>query len=126
MRCAAAERALSFLLEIPMAANEDVLQRMVGTWYLVQWEAHNPDGTISYPLGKDVAGQIMYGDDGQMSVQLMRTDQPRFANDDWGQATPVEKAEAWTGYFGYFGTSPARRQLVPKSGGHRAEALLPI
>jgi len=83
---------------------QDVQRRLVGTWHLVKWEAHNPDGSITYPLGREVQGQIMYGDDGRMSVQLMRTDQRRFANDYWGCATSAEKAEAWGNYFGYFGT----------------------
>ena len=39
-----------------------------------------------------------------MSAQLMRRDAPRFANEDWQDAGPAEMAEAWRGYFGYFGT----------------------
>jgi len=30
--------------------------------------------------------------------------QRRFAQDDWRQATETEKTQAWTSYFGYFGT----------------------
>jgi len=63
-----------------------------------------PDGTLTYPLGDDAAGQLMYSSDGRMSAQLMRRAQRRFAQDDWRQATETEKTQAWTSYFGYFGT----------------------
>ena len=46
----------------------------------------------------------MYDEDGRMSAQLMQTNQARFASDDWRQASPEEKARAWSDYFGYFGT----------------------
>jgi len=34
----------------------------------------------------------------------MRRHQPHFKDDDWRKATDEEKAAAWSGYFGYFGT----------------------
>jgi hypothetical protein len=46
----------------------------------------------------------MYDESGRMSAQLMRTNQARFASDDWRQATPDQKASAWSSYFGYFGS----------------------
>jgi hypothetical protein len=46
----------------------------------------------------------MYDQGGRMSAQLVRRDQARFSSEDWQQATVVERATAWMGYFGYFGT----------------------
>ncbi len=83
---------------------EEVLHRLLGAWRLVRWEERSPDGSIHYPLGENAVGQIMYDANGQMSAQLMRKDQARFADDDWRKATTAEKAEAWANYFGYFGT----------------------
>jgi Lipocalin-like domain len=41
---------------------------LIGTWRLVSWENRSlVDGQISYPLGKDAAGYIMYNQDGYMS-----------------------------------------------------------
>jgi|ERR1051325_3328541 hypothetical protein len=87
-----------------MVVVTEVQQRLVGTWRLVRWEEHDPDGTVSYPLGKDAVGQIMYDAEGRMSAQLMQRDQMPFGSDDWRQASADEKANAWSNYFGYFGT----------------------
>jgi ketosteroid isomerase-like protein len=77
---------------------------LLGSWRLVRWHIENTDGTTNYPLGNDAAGQLMYAADGRMSAQLMRRGQTRFAHGDWRQATPQEEAQAWSSYFGYFGT----------------------
>jgi hypothetical protein len=44
---------------------------LVGTCRLVLWENRSADGRITYPLGKDAEGLIMYGDDGYMFVAIM-------------------------------------------------------
>ncbi len=46
----------------------------------------------------------MYDASGRVSAQLMRRNHARFASGDWQRATAEEKASAWSGYFGYFGT----------------------
>jgi hypothetical protein len=79
-------------------------ERLLGAWRLVSWEAHDASGGIAYPLGEGANGQISYDTSGRMSAQLMRQHQTRFASEDWQQASAKEKAAAWGGYFGYFGT----------------------
>jgi len=71
----------------------------------VTWQSIGEDGAISYPLGEDVTGQLMYDAQGnRMSAQLVALNQPRFESDDWRAATPAEMVAAWPRYFGYFGT----------------------
>ena len=70
----------------------------------MSWDWHDANGAVSSPLGDDPAGLLMYDAAGSVSAQLMRRNQPRFDDDDWRSATNVEKAAAWSGYFGYFGT----------------------
>jgi hypothetical protein len=79
-------------------------RQLLGAWKLVSWQQIHEDGSVAYPLGDDAAGQLMYTDSGHVSAQLVRARQPRFASDDWQQATADEMAGAWPGYFGYFGT----------------------
>jgi hypothetical protein len=46
--------------EVPMASNP-----LIGTWRLLSWETRSlVDGRVSYPLGEDAVGYIMYGQDG--------------------------------------------------------------
>lgn len=78
--------------------------RLLGSWRLICWSIQSVDGTSTYPLGEDAAGQLTYGSDGRMSAQLMRRGQHRFASNDWRRAHVDEKALAWSSYFGYSGT----------------------
>lgn len=79
-------------------------ERLLGSWQVVSWEWHDAEGAVTSPLGEDPAGQLIYDSSGAMSAQLMRRDQPPFQDEDWRAATVEEKARAWSGYFGYFGT----------------------
>jgi hypothetical protein len=68
---------------------------LVGTWRLISWETRGVDGQkISYPLGKDAVGYIMYNEDGYMSVAIMRPNRVRFAAGDLLGGSPEEKVQA--------------------------------
>ena len=55
---------------------------LIGTWRLISWQNRSLlDGEVSYPLGKDAVGYIMYGQDRYMSVAIMRPDRPKFATE---------------------------------------------
>ena len=45
---------------------------LIGTWRLTSWETRSVDGEISYPLGKNAVGYIMYNEDGYMFVAITR------------------------------------------------------
>ena len=87
-----------------MLTAEQIRSELLGTWTLISWYQVHENGTIDYPLGADAVGQLMYDDSGRVSAQLAAVDQPRFASDDWQQASPEEMRSAWPRYFGYFGT----------------------
>ena len=87
-----------------VAGVTDLQERLVGSWRLASWDWHDASGAVSSPLGDDPAGLLMYDAAGTVSAQLMRRNQPQFRDDDWRNATDEEKAAAWSGYFGYFGT----------------------
>jgi Lipocalin-like domain len=84
---------------------EHIRQKLLGAWELVSWQSIGQDGVIGYPLGEDAVGQLMYdGASNRVSAQLVRRHQPRFASDDWQEASPDEMVAAWPSYFGYFGS----------------------
>src|SRR5215203_6716861 len=62
--------------EVAMEQAKETAQTMtsnplIGTWRLISWENRSVDGQkISYPLGKDAAGYIMYNEDGYMFVAI--------------------------------------------------------
>jgi hypothetical protein len=81
-----------------------IREKLLGSWRLVSSEARGLDGDADFPLGDDPIGMLTYDASGTVSAQLMRQNQTLFRNDDWRYATTDEKAAAWSGYFGYFGT----------------------
>lgn len=81
-----------------------IRDKLLGAWKLITWEIPGSTGTVTYPLGPQAIGQLMYDATGRVSAQLMQPGQPRFVSDDWLQGQTEEKAAAWSGYFGYFGT----------------------
>ncbi len=84
--------------------DDEVRRRLLGSWQLVSWQSIEVDGSVSFPLGENAVGQLMYDASGRMSAQLVRSDQDRFGSDDWREAKPEEMVAAWPSYFGYFGT----------------------
>lgn len=77
---------------------------LVGTWRLVSFHVEAPDGSITYPWGKDVAGYITYTDWRRMAVVFQKADRPRSGSGDLWQRTAEEKAEAYDTCIAYSGT----------------------
>jgi hypothetical protein len=77
---------------------------LIGTWRLVSWENRSAvDGQVSYPLGKDAVGYIMYNEDGYMFVAIMGPNRPKFAAEDLLSGTTQEEAQAEETYVSYCG-----------------------
>jgi hypothetical protein len=75
-----------------------------GTWKLVTAEYRSDDDEVHHLLGTHPIGQLMYDERGYMSAQLLDTDRPVFASNDWLKGTPEEVAAAFEGHRAYFGT----------------------
>ena len=77
---------------------------LIGTWRLVSWENRSVvDGQVSYPLGKDAAGYIMYNQDGYKFVAIMGSSRLKFAAEDLLSGTKEEEAQAEETYVSYCG-----------------------
>ena len=76
---------------------------LVGTWRLVSWESRDSDGNVSYPMGRDATGQVMFDSTGSVSIQLMQRNRPRFASGDRAIGTPDEIRAAFVGLLAYYG-----------------------
>ena len=84
----------------------------VGTWRLASFELRNTQGEVSYPLGEDAVGFIMYANDGRMSVEIMSAERPVFALDDVLAGSAEEKAAAFESYISYCGRYEVRGATV--------------
>jgi hypothetical protein len=76
---------------------------LVGAWRLVSWENRAADGRVSYPMGADAHGYLIYTADRRFSVTISRTDRAGFTGGDLLGGTVQEKAEAVEGFVAYAG-----------------------
>lgn len=84
-------------------AENQVSTKLVGSWRLVSWISHQPDGTIKHTMGENPTGLLIYDRSGNMSVQIMDSFRPDF---EMGySATNLEELKKiFDGYLAYFGT----------------------
>jgi Lipocalin-like domain len=77
---------------------------VLGAWELVSYTAQDTHGgPITYPLGPDALGLIMYTADGYMSAQIMRPDRPAYDRPETDGGTPEQAEAAAAGYLAYSG-----------------------
>lgn len=81
-----------------------LIDNIIGTWELVSFQSTDDNSNITYPLGEDPHGFIMYNSDGHMSVQMAKRYRPRYASGDtFIGGTDEEILEAARGYSAYAG-----------------------
>ncbi len=85
---------------------------LVGTWRLVSWEDRDAQGQVSWPVGQDAHGYIMYTAEGYMSVQIMMASRPLFAAGDLLSGSSAEQAGAAATYIAYAGRYERRENAV--------------
>jgi hypothetical protein len=79
-------------------------EKILGTWRLVSYvERDDRGGPVTFPLGRDAVGLIMYTSDGYMSAQLMRSGRHDYDQPDIGGGTIQQAAAAAEGYLAYSG-----------------------
>ncbi len=78
-------------------------ESFVGIWRLVSYELRRADGRVTYPLGKDAIGYIMYNEAGYMSVVIMAANRPKFSSEVAQRGTDAEKVMAFDTYLSYCG-----------------------
>ena len=49
---------------------------LIGTWKLVSVELRSGDGQVHYPFGQDVAGHLIYSEDGYVAANILRFGPP--------------------------------------------------
>ena len=76
---------------------------LVGAWQLVSWQNRAADGEVSYPMGTDALGYLLYTTDGRFSVTISRAGRAGFAGNDLLGGATEEKARAAEGFVAYAG-----------------------
>jgi hypothetical protein len=76
---------------------------LLGGWRLLSWENRADDGQVTYPMGIDALGYLLYTADGRFSVTISRTGRIDFAAGDLLSGTTEERAKAVEGFVAYAG-----------------------
>ena len=87
----------------------------VGTWRLVSMEGRSSDDTVTYPLGADARGFLIYTADGYMSVVISRAARTRFGTSDILAGSQEHLAEAAESYISYAGRFQVQGEWVRHS-----------
>lgn len=88
---------------------------LAGTWTLVAADVIHPDGSRSRDYGDAPKGLLMIDGAGRYSLQIFRSDRPRFADPAKAKASAQEYRAAVMGSSTHYGTlavEPGRHQLV--------------
>lgn len=81
-------------------------------WKLIAWRRIAEDGTVSYPLGAEAHGQLVYTPNGQMAVQITGANRPALATGDPLGGDVAARADAYSTYLAYFGTYELQGESV--------------
>ncbi len=76
---------------------------VVGTWELVSFVRREPDGSETYPMGKDAVGRITYTPTGYMHAILMRRGRKKFSTSNIFGIDDAERSDAGNGFSAYCG-----------------------
>jgi hypothetical protein len=77
---------------------------LAGTWSLVAADVLHADGTRARDYGAAPKGLLMIDAQGRYSLQIFKTERPRFSSGDKSTGTPAEFEAAVTGSSTHFGT----------------------
>jgi hypothetical protein len=75
-----------------------------GTWKLLECVATNKHGGKNYPYGEKPVGQLFYGKNGNMMVEIMKPGIKKFVSANLLKGTPEEVLPAYYGFIAYYGT----------------------
>ena len=78
-------------------------EALVGAWQLLSWENRAADGRVTYPMGTDALGYLLYTASGRFSVIVSRRGRAGFAAGDLLSGTTEEQARAVEGFVAYAG-----------------------
>jgi hypothetical protein len=83
-----------------------------GTWNLAAWRRIAADGSVSYPLGPDAHGLLVYTQNGRMAVQICGKNRATLDTEDPLGGDEAARAAAYSTYLAYFGSYAVQGENV--------------
>ncbi|MBL6447956.1 lipocalin-like domain-containing protein [Fulvivirga sp. 29W222] len=94
---------LAFASALSVFAQKNDVE-LVGPWSLVSIDNIYPDGTRVHPYGENPDGLLMFDDEGNYAIQILRASRPKIASADKNNCTPEEYASIVKGTNSHYGT----------------------
>ena len=85
-------------------AQSDPAPQLAGTWVLIAADVLHPNGAREHDYGSAPQGLLMIDPQGRYSLQIFRSERPKFASGDRAQGTPAEYEASVLGSSTHFGT----------------------
>jgi hypothetical protein len=79
-------------------------KQLLGAWSLVSVENINPDSSKTFPYGENPQGMLVFEQNGDYAIQILKAVRPKVAANDKNKATPEENAALVQGNNSHFGT----------------------
>lgn len=79
------------------------MDKLIGTWRLVDWVTVTDEGEIAHPMGPGAQGVICYTDEGLVHVHLMAANRDLHAADDTQAGSPEEDSRSAKTHLSYSG-----------------------
>lgn len=100
---------LGLLLFVSLQAQDNKLPKNVrkqfaGTWSLVAVENANADGSKTQPYGESPVGLLVFTNEGDYAIQILKSVRPKVAANDKNKATNEENTSLVQGNNSHFGT----------------------
>ncbi|AVA24687.1 lipocalin-like domain-containing protein [Rhizobium sp. NXC24] len=80
------------------------MNSLKGSWKLSGWRRTTSKGDVSYPLGEEASGLLVYTSSGTMMVQMTAANRPAFETSDPLGGSAEERAAAYSTCLAYFGS----------------------
>jgi hypothetical protein len=87
----------------PATGADDATASIIGTWRLISYQSRSADDAVTDLYGPTPLGQLIYDNDGHMSVHLLKPGLPICNTLDRRQCPDREARAAFDNYLGYWG-----------------------
>jgi hypothetical protein len=99
--------ACSLWTSSALADKPDTHPSLAGTWTLVAADVQHPDGSVGRDYGAQPSGLLLIDGQGRYSLQIFKSERPKFADADKAKGTDSEYKAAVMGSSTHFGTIAA-------------------
>ena len=100
--------ALALLASDAAGQQKPLKDELVGAWKFISSTSQRDDGSATW--GPNPKGSLIFTDSGRFSLQIMRSDRPRYKSNTRMRGSLIENQATTRGTLSYFGTYAVNEQ----------------